>query len=41
VSFAVRQRAVPAITERLGFHFRYARLDEALGAIFDRFSRIH
>jgi uncharacterized protein len=30
------QRAVPAKAERLGFPFRYARLDEALGAIFGR-----
>jgi len=29
------QRAVPARAERLGFGFRYPRLDEALGAIFN------
>jgi uncharacterized protein (TIGR01777 family) len=28
------QRAVPAAAERLGFSFRYPRLDQALGAIF-------
>jgi uncharacterized protein (TIGR01777 family) len=35
------QRAVPAIAQRLGFRFRYAGVDEALGAIFGRPSRIH
>jgi uncharacterized protein (TIGR01777 family) len=30
------QRAVPAKAEALGFTFKYARLDEALGAIFGR-----
>jgi len=35
------QRAVPAMAERLGFRFRYARVDEALGAIFGRAGRIH
>jgi uncharacterized protein len=30
------QRAVPAKAERLGFAFRYPRVDEALGAIFGR-----
>jgi NAD dependent epimerase/dehydratase family enzyme len=30
------QRAVPARAERLGFRFRYTRVDEALGAIFSR-----
>ena len=30
------QRAVPAKAERLGFAFRYPRLDQALGAIFGR-----
>jgi uncharacterized protein (TIGR01777 family) len=30
------QRAVPAKAERLGFGFRYQRVDEALGAIFGR-----
>ena len=29
-------RAVPAIAERLGFRFRYTRLDEALRVIFAR-----
>ena len=29
------QRAVPAKPESLGFTFRYARLDDALGAIFE------
>jgi len=28
------QRAVPARAERLGFRFRYPRLDEALDALF-------
>jgi uncharacterized protein len=30
------QRAVPAKAERLGFRFRYTRLDEALGAILSK-----
>ena len=30
------QRAVPAKVERLGFRFRFSRLDDALRAIFDR-----
>jgi uncharacterized protein len=30
------QRAVPAKPERLGFAFRYPRVDAALGAIFGR-----
>jgi len=30
------QNAVPAKAERAGFAFRYARVDEALGAIFSR-----
>ena len=28
------QRAVPATAETLGFSFKYARVDDALGAIF-------
>jgi hypothetical protein len=30
------QRAVPAKAEQAGFEFEYARVDDALGAIFDR-----
>ena len=30
------QRAVPANAETLGFSFKYARLDDALAAIFGR-----
>jgi uncharacterized protein len=28
------QRAVPSVPERLGFVFRYPKVDQALGALF-------